>query len=371
MPATLINAQPLTDRSMTDSPEVIVVYVEGDALFDAMRTDITCAEHDVRLECYIVTDDEVGGPMLTALADVARHGRRVQVRIDAIGSWHTIPSTRVRDLIGAGVQWHWSRPWSWRHPWRFHIRNHRKLMVIDNQVAYLGGFNFDRRSSLRAVGPSRWRDTHLRLTGPRVAEAITLFDAYPKAPAGPLPTIRSPLRMLSNRSRHCRHRLHCAFADAFGSARERLWLTTPYFVPDRRSQRALRAAARRGVDVRLLVPGNSDVPLAQWAARAAYARMLDAGVRIWEYQPRILHAKTALVDQGWATVGTANFDYRSFFLNDEINLLGHSPTLNATLAEQFTQDLTQSREILISAWKRRSWYAPVLELIGWTARRWL
>jgi cardiolipin synthase len=99
--------------------------------------------------------------------------------------------------------------------------------------------------------------------------------------------------------------------------------------------------------------------------------MLEAGVRIWEYQPRVLHAKTALVDRGWATVGTANFDYRSFFLNDEINLLGQAPALNATLADHFVQDLAESREVLAEAWTQRPWYAPGLELIGWWARRWL
>lgn len=356
---------------MPSETEETTVFIEGDALYDAMHADLARAATTVRLECYIVADDEVGGPMLTALADTARAGHRVQVRIDAVGSWRLIAPARVRALIADGVQWHWSRPWSWREPWQFHVRNHRKLLIIDDAIAYLGGFNLDRRNSQRAVGPSRWRDTHVRLTGSRVVEAIDLFDQYPRAPRRPVPTARSPLALLSNRSRRCRHRLRCAFTDAFDGARERLWLTTPYFVPDRRSQRALCGAARRGVDVRLLVPGKSDVPLAQWAARAAYAHMLEAGVRIWEYQPRVLHAKTALVDRGWATVGTANFDYRSFFLNDEINLLGHAPALNATLAEQFATDLAESHEVLSATWRRRPWYAPGLELIGWWARRWL
>ena len=356
---------------MPSITETTTVFVEGDALYEAMHADLAGATRDARLECYIVADDDVGGPMLTALADLAQAGRRVQVRIDAVGSWRLIPPERVRALIAAGVQWHWSRPWSWRQPGQFHVRNHRKLLVIDDAVAYLGGFNLDRRNSQRAMGAARWRDTHVRLTGPRVAEAIRLFDDYPRAPRGPARTARSPLALMSNRSRRCRHRLRCAFTEAFDQARERLWLTTPYFAPDRRSQRALCGAARRGVDVRLLVPGKSDVLLAQWAARAAYAHMLDAGVRIWEYQPRVLHAKTALVDGGWATVGTANFDYRSFFLNDEINLLGQAPALNATLAEHFVQDLAESREVLKATWRNRPWYAPGLELVGWWARRWL
>ena len=351
--------------------ESITTFVEGDALYEAMRADVASAESHVRLECYIFADDEVGGPLLDALAGLARSGRRVQVRVDAVGSWRLIPPARVRALREAGVQWQWSRPWSWRQPWQFHVRNHRKLLVIDDRVAYLGGFNLDRRNSLRVVGPSRWRDTHVRLTGPRVREAISFFDVYPRAPPKRVPTALSGLSLLSNRSRRCRHRLRCAFTEAFERASEKLWLTTPYFVPDRRSQRALCAAARRGVDVRLLVPGKSDVPLAQWAARGAYAHMLDAGVRIWEYQPRVLHAKTALVDRDWATVGTANFDYRSFFLNDEINLVGWAPALNETLSRQFLLDLAESREVRTEAWRRRSWFAPALEFIGWSVRRWL
>lgn len=351
--------------------DTISVFVEGDALYDAMRADLCRAVGDVRLECYIVADDEIGGPMLTALAEAARSGIRVQVRIDALGSWRLIPASRIQSLKDAGVQWQWSRPWSWRAPGQFHVRNHRKLLVIDNEVAYLGGFNLDRRNSMRAIGPTRWRDTHVRLTGSRVDEAIALFDEYPRAPRIPEITPISPLALFSNRSRRCLHRLRCAFNDAFEQAKDRIWLTTPYFVPDRRSQRSMCAAARRGVDVRLLVPGKSDVALTQWAARASYAHLLDAGVRVWEYQPRVLHAKTALVDRGWATVGTANFDYRSFFINDEMNLLGQAPALNATLAEQFTLDLEESREVSIGAWQRRAWYAPVLEMFGWWLRRWL
>lgn len=121
------------------------------------------------------------------------------------------------------------------------------------------------------------------------------------------------VHLLPNNSRRCRHLLRCAFMARFRAARERIWLTFPYFVPDSRSRSALCDAACRGIDVRVLVPAKRDADAAAWAAQAAYARMLTSGVRIWEYLPQMLHAKTVLVDQDWATVGTANFDYRSFF----------------------------------------------------------
>lgn len=179
------------------------------------------------------------------------------------------------------------------------------------------------------------------------------------------------IHLLPNNSRRCRHLLRCAFIDRFRSARARIWLTTPYFVPDSRSQWELCAAARRGVDVRVLVPAKSDVELATWAAQAAYARMLVAGVRIWECLPRVLHAKTVVVDHDWATVGTANFDYRSFFLNDELNLVVDEPGFNAALATQFETDLLDARAVTSSTWRHRRWPRMIVEAIGWWARRWL
>ena len=353
-------------------PSKLEVHVEGDALYGAMLADIAGARHSVRLECYILADDEVGGLVMDSVAQAARRGVEVVLRVDAIGSWGMISRSRIDHLRDAGVHWQWARPWSWRRPWRFHLRNHRKLLVVDSDIAYLGGFNLDRRNSSRSVGVQRWRDTHVRIDGGSlVLDAARLFDRYPAPFADRPEAQRRRLVLMTNRTRQCRHRLRCAFTEAFAGARFRLWLTTPYFVPDRRSQRALVQAAKRGVDVRLLVPGKNDVPLAQWAARAAYAPMLAAGVRIFEFQGRVLHAKTALVDEGWATVGTANFDYRSFFLNDEINLLGQSPALNDKLAAQFEADLTNSREVLARAWRSRPWYFPILEAIGWWARRFL
>ena len=154
-------------------------------------------------------------------------------------------------------------------------------------------------------------------------------------------------------------------------ATSRIWVTTPYFVPDRRLQRLLCRAATRGIDVRLLVPGKNDVRLAQWAAHAAYAQLLASGVRIFEYIPRVLHAKTMLVDGRWAAIGTANMDYRSFFVNDEINFVDNEGSLNRVLDALFLIDLADSAEVLTAPWRLRPWWALVAETIGWVMRRWL
>ena len=358
-------------RAAEGTTQALTLFVEGDSLYDAMLADIARAKSAIRLESYIFADDEIGSQLIDALAQAARNGVATTLRLDAAGSWDGLRRSSVEKLAFAGVALTWSRAWSWRHPWRFHLRNHRKLLIIDDRVAYLGGFNISRNSSRRAVGEGRWRDTHVRITGPLVQDATAVFDSYLQLNRIWQPRRTHGIYLLPNRTARCQHRLRRAFNDRFGSARERVWLTTPYFVPDHHSQSQLRAAARRGIDVRLLVPAKNDIAIAQWASRAAYSRLLASGVRIFEYQPRVLHAKTALVDHDWGTVGTANFDYRSFFLNDELNLIAEDAPFNTELAAQFETDLAVSREISAETWRHRRWRAPIAEAIGWWARRWL
>ena len=357
--------------SRADAPCFFTLFVEGDVLYDAMLADIALAQSAIRLESYIFADDEIGSRFIDVLGQSAHSGIATMLRLDAVGSWGGLHRSSVAKLTRDGVALSWSRAWSWRHPLILFRRNHRKLLIVDDHVAYLGGFNINRDSSRRVVGERRWRDTHVRITGPLVEEATAAFDSYMRPGRFWQPRTRRGTYLLPNRTAKCRHRLRCAFSDRFGSARERVWLTTPYFVPDRHSQRRLCEAAQRGVDVRLLVPGKNDVAIAQWASRAAYSHLLAAGVRIFEYQPRVLHAKTALVDRDWGTVGTANFDYRSFFVNDEINLFSEEASFNAELAAQFECDLTDSREVTAEPWRHRRWRAPLAEAIGWWARHWL
>ena len=165
--------------------------------------------------------------------------------------------------------------------------------------------------------------------------------------------------------------MHCLYLRLLRSAERRLYLTTPYFVPDHRTQNELVAAARRDVDVRLLLPGKSDVPITQWAARAAYRKLLAGGVRVFEYQPRVLHAKTAVIDGAVATVGTANLDYRSLFVNYELNLFSANEGLCAALEAQFLVDLAEAEEVTGPGWSSRPWIQLISESAGWIARRWL
>jgi cardiolipin synthase len=362
------------DALVPAAPPVVtahVVFCEGDELYAAMLADIAAAKETVRFETYIFVEDQIGRKFLDALMERARAGVAVRVRFDHAGSWFSVGSAAIRELEAAGIAFQWSRRWTWRRPFVFQKRNHRKLLIVDRESAFLGGFNIHAESSREAFGEGRWRDTHVRLSGPIVDDAIEAFDSYAQRRRPWIPRERPDAYLVPGRSRVCRLFLRKVLHDRAVAARTRIWATTPYFVPDRRTQKLLSGAAKRGIDVRLLVPAKSDVRLAQWATRAAYTPLLTDGVRIFEYLPRVLHAKTFVIDDDWASVGTANLDFRSFFLNDEINLIAHGAELNARLSDDFRRDLEESREVHIRPWSRRPWTNFVTEAIGWAGRRWL
>lgn len=364
----------LVDASQPASDGEFLRFVEGDALYQAMLDDIDDATESVRIETYIYSADEIGQRFAEALIERARAGCKVHLRIDAMGSFDTMSTALSQILTAGGVHLEWCRRWRWQRPFDIHRRNHRKLLIVDQRCCYLGGFNLHHQASRAHFGDLRWRDTHLRLSGALVCRAIEAFDEYGKPPLRRrrwrdlrtdqgylVPNLGLARRFLLNR----------LLRRFFRSARQRLWLTTPYFVPPIGIQRALIHAARHGADVRVLVPRRSDVALAQWASRAAYAALLARGVRIFEYLPRMLHAKTAVIDDRWTMVGTANLDYRSLFINDELVLLSDRRTLNLELEQDFLQDQAEAEEITAPRWSRRFGLSWIAEFIGWLARRWL
>ncbi len=349
------------------------LFTEGDALYEAMLASIDSATAVVRMESYIFASDEIGWRFAQALARSAAASVDVRVHLDAAGAWGSTSSSLQRYLRDHGVHLRWFHRWRWRDPLRYNRRSHRKLLVVDDRVAYVGGFNIHRESSYQCYGESRWRDTHAAVSGALAGDAAQLFDAFWRGHRSWTPVQRGvrELQLVSNHTRACRHRIRCLYAEAFESASERVYLTTPYFVPDLSTLRQLMACARRGVDVRLLVPAKSDVPITRWAAHALYASLMSAGVRIYEYLPRMLHAKTVVVDGRWATLGSANLDYRSFFLNYELLLAMTAPDDCALLSRQFCEDVSTSRLVLGDRWSRRSWTNRPLEAIGRALRRWL
>jgi len=348
------------------------LFFEGDELYAHMLSAISSAEHSIKVESYIFADDEVGQQFSSALIARARAGVRVRVHIDAAGSFFRFSRRMQSDFRRDGVQLRWFHRLNWRQPWRYNRRNHRKLLIVDDRLAYLGGFNIHIENSRECYGESRWRDTHVSFGGSLVKVASQLFDAFWRAHLN-----WSPQReyggslLLHNHTLRCRHRLRCVYAEAFRRARQYIYLTTPYFVPDSHTLGEIRQAAGRGVDVRLLVPRKSDMRMARWAAQHVYASLLVSGVRIYEYLPRMLHAKTVVVDGGWSMVGTANLDYRSLFINYELNLITANEELSSAFKEQFLRDLSLAEQIKPDAWSRRKWIARWQEQTAIVIRRWL
>ncbi|MBR9910252.1 MAG: cardiolipin synthase B [Gammaproteobacteria bacterium] len=337
-----------------------------------MLSAIAGAKKSVRLECYIFADDAVGDRFCKALIERAQAGIAVKVHIDAAGSLFWFSRRMQAHLRRNGVQLRWFHRWNWRRPWRYNHRNHRKLLIVDDRIAFLGGFNIHQENSRKYYGDARWRDTHVSFGGSLVDVAEQLFDAFWRGRLRWHPMQNEMgSRLLHNHTLTCRHRLRCVYGAAFDKAKTFIYLTTPYFVPDSHTLKQLRQAAERGVDVRLLVPRKSDVRIARWAARHIYASLLDSGVRIFEYLPRMLHAKTVIIDDNWSMVGTANLDYRSLFINYELNLATADRGLAAELKKQFLQELSKSEGIESQEWERRDRVSRGLERIAMMVKRWL
>ncbi|WP_137390387.1 phospholipase D-like domain-containing protein [Rhodoligotrophos defluvii] len=352
------------------------LFVEGDDLYDAMVAAIGRAEQDIRMESFIFAADEVGRRFAAALAAKARSGLHVRLHLDAFGAGFPAFRDLQRELEGAGVRFRWFHPFRWRRPLQYLQRNHRKLLVVDGREAFLGGFNIRRLNSRELHGETRQRDSHVRVAGELAALAAALFDQLwqherpPRAEAIPEDATRLEALLVPSYSRHCRQRLACLHAGLIENARRHVYLTSPYFGPGTIVEAALRAAARRGVDVRLLVPRRGDPPVAGWATRAAYEPLLAAGVRIYEYMPRKLHAKTSAIDEEWGVIGSANLDYLSLFVNQELVLLARDRSLAKALDAQYQRDLEYAAEVTLALWRRRRWHERGLEAFGRSVR-WL
>lgn len=349
------------------------LFTQGDRLYDHMIRHIRAARRSVRMECYIFEDDSIGRAFVDAFCERARAGVKVQLHLDALGSLAFSFSNTAGVLEGAGVELKWFNPARFNRLLKLNRRNHRKLMVVDDEHAWLGGFNVHEECSFKYCGEECWRDTQVYIHGPLAATMSEYFDHLWEGrrrwrpPEDP----EAETFIISNHNLRQIHSFRRLLKWKMRHAQKSVWLTTPYFMPDGSTQRMMAATAHRGVDVRLIVPFKSDRTITQWAARSAYAQLLRAGIRVFEYQPSLIHAKTAIVDDTWCTVGTANLDYRSFFVNFEMNLVSERPDLIQELRKNFIDCLVYSREISGSEWSRRGLGVRVGELIGWMARKYL
>jgi cardiolipin synthase len=357
----------------------VEVYIRGEDAFTAMREAVAGARTEILLESYIYKDDATGRAFLEGLAEAAGRGVDVKVLADALGSYST-SSAFWQEMGERGIEsrlFHPLFPRLWYQP----FRDHRKILVVDRRIAFTGGMNIGEEygsTSIVTRPGETWRDTHVRVIGPTAWEMAVVFaEAWTYSAGSPieLPSLdaleaEAPgarILVLDSRPHRGQAESAAALAAIVAAARSHVWLTNAYFAPGWAAVRILGQAARRGVDVRLLLPGRTDVPIVRHAGHGYFSRLLSRGVRIFEYQGSILHAKSLVADGHVSVVGSTNLDFRSFLFNAESDLLILDDNTAGNLERAFLQDLESSVEILRPEWRRR----PLLHRLGDRAARWL
>jgi cardiolipin synthase len=341
----------------------ISIFHQGEEAFSSMRRAIEGATSEVLLESYIFKDDATGWEMLDLLGRASARGVSVRVLADAFGSlWTRSGFWREMRARGCDVRlFHPVFPYFWRH----FFRDHRKILVVDRSIGFTGGMNIgEEYGSPRARGEKRvFRDTHARVEGPAAWELALVFsEAWHRSGGTPLglPALSvhdagAGARVLVLDSRPLRgHEESAAVLSAVvGAARQSVLITNAYFAPRAPAIEVLGAAAARGVDVRLLLPGASDVPVIRHAGHGYFDALLSKGVRIFEYGAAVLHAKTLVADGFVSVVGSTNLDFRSFRFNAECNIVVLDEATGASMAAAFEEDLAHSEEIRPELWRRR------------------
>jgi cardiolipin synthase len=387
------SAQPPPGEGQFVDGNRIDLLVDGPQTHKAMLDAISRARDHVNLESYILEGGEIGERLARLLEKKVREGVKVSVMYDSVGSMRT-PKEYFQGLRATGIhvcEFNPISPAKAAIGLNLNNRSHRKLLVVDGQMAFTGGINISSTysagsSSVRRpadVKPGEdsargWRDTHVRVEGPAVERFQRLFlDGWALQDCGPWPEARyypklekkgaKSARVVANDPASGRSEMHAALLSAIGTARERVWLTVGYFVPDPLTRKALTDAAARGVDVRLVLPGFSDFWAPVYAARSHYEELLSAGVRIYEWRMSLMHAKTGVIDSVWASVGSTNIDWRSFVHNYEADLIVRDAAFARQLEERFRRDLEQSAAIDLATWQQRAGGERFKE---WLARQW-
>jgi cardiolipin synthase len=344
----------------------------GEEIFPAMLAAIRDARRTITFESYIYWSGEIGNAFASALAERARAGVRVHVLLDWLGS-QKIEQRLLDSMRDAGVEIHLYHPLSWYHVARLNNRTHRKLLVVDGRVGFTGGVGIADKWQGHAQDAEHWRDSHYRAEGPVVAQMqATFLDNWTKVSGKvlhgaeylpilePVGDVRA--QMFSSSPDGGAESMQLMYLLVITAATRTIDLASAYFVPDRLTSEALVAAMRRGVRFRLIVPGPIiDTDVVRRASRATWGPLLEAGAEIYEYQPTMFHCKVLIVDGLLTSVGSTNFDPRSFRLNDEANLNIYDTAFAAQQVATFERDLAQSRRVTLEQWQNRPWREKLME----------
>ena len=348
----------------------VTVYTYGQDLYDAMLAAIDGAKEQIFFETYIWKDDEIGEAFKRALTAAADRGVEVHCVYDAFANLVVSPRFKRFDpsikvlrypIYNAGWKF-----WDFRH----YGRDHRKILTVDDDVAFVGGYN------IGAEYATQWRDTHVAVTGPAVHDLRRAFADFwnlnrrnrlrpsDEALKLDLPTHWDQrVRLVRNTPRLMMFPIRSMYLEAIDRATERIWMTQAYFLPDQDFVDALTEAAERGVDVRILVPHKSNHIVTDWISRGYHGQLLAAGVRIFRYQGAMVHAKTATIDGNWTTVGTANIDRLSLTGNFEINLEVVDEDMARTMEQVFEVDESNSLELTLAEWEARDLHRKFTEVV--------
>lgn len=353
------------------SGNFVELFFDGDALFNDLVKRIDSARQFIWIETYILSDDKVGRMVREALLRARDRDCEVILIYDYVGS--QIGRSFFAPLLAAGAQIHPFNPiWAWRRRGPLMYRDHRKIVIIDDQFAYCGGMNIAEEYAGEGLGTNMFSDAHMRLEGPAVRDLSMLFldtlgettgelrDLKPVENANS--SIGIPVQVLASNTRRNIKTIQEALTEALNHATDFCHLVTPYFLPLGSLRSAILNAARRGVDVKIMTCGMSDVPVARRGGQYVYEIFLRSGIRIFELFSSTLHAKTVTVDGVFASVGSFNLDHWSDKRNLEVTVCIFNKDIAQQLETQFEKYLPQAKEITLDQWKKRPWY---LRLFQW------
>jgi cardiolipin synthase A/B len=371
----------------------VTLLRDGPATYRAMYQAIREAKDHINLETYIFRDDEIGRELADLLIERQRSGVQVNVIYDSVGSILT-PRVLFETMQQAGIkvlEFNPVNPTETRKRYILEHRDHRKILIVDGRIAFTGGINYDSvysggsfSSPKRVKGPDKtpWRDTHVRVEGPAAAEFQRLFlETWRKQKGEPLPARRyfPPLskpnhqivRAIGSTPDSGISVLHATLLSAINHAERTVHITNAYFVPDKKLVKALKAAARRGVDVGIILPSQSDFWAPLYAGRSHYADLLEGGIHVYELSEKLLHAKTTVIDGVWSTVGSTNLDPRSLLLNDESDAVILGTDFGEQMEAMFRDDVAHSKEVRRDQWRKRGLGSRVKEFGARIWERWL